>query len=66
MALFEKYDGRRAELIKKMQTMAEFEKSDESVGQIFAVARQILERPGKRRADIRRSSADIGASGQHG
>ena len=46
MALFEKYDGRRAELIKKMQTMAEFEKSDESVGQIFAVARQILERPG--------------------
>jgi hypothetical protein len=45
MALFEKYDGRRAELIKKMQNMAEFEKSDESVGQIFAIAREILQRP---------------------
>lgn len=45
MALFEKYDGRRAELIKKMQTLKEFEKSDESVAQIFAIARSILERP---------------------
>lgn len=46
MALFEKYDGRRAELIKKMQTMAEFEKSDpEGVGKVFAIAREILERP---------------------
>lgn len=46
MSLFEKYDGRRAELIKKMQTLNEFEKSDESVGQIFKIAREILERPG--------------------
>lgn len=45
MALFEKYDGRRAELVKKMQTLSEFEKSDEGVGKIFAIAREILENP---------------------
>jgi len=45
MALFEKYDGRRAELVNKMQTLQEFEKSDEVVGRIFEIARSILEKP---------------------
>lgn len=46
MALFENYEKKRLDLLSKMQTMSDFEKSDpDGVGQIFAIARSILERP---------------------
>ena len=45
MALFERYEQSRKELIKKMQTLAQFEKSDESVGKIFEIAREVLLKP---------------------
>ena len=45
MALFEKYNLKRKALIEKMQTMQEFEKTDKSVGQLFDIARAILEKP---------------------
>lgn len=45
MSLFEKYDGRRKQLIGSMQTLAQFEKSEESLQQVFAIAREILQRP---------------------
>lgn len=45
MSLFEKYDVRRNELIKKMQTMKEFEQGDVNVKNVFDIARAILDRP---------------------
>lgn len=44
---FEKYEARRQDLIKKMQTLKEFEESDNNVKNIVDVARLILMKPNK-------------------
>ena len=47
MSLFEKYDGRRKQLLKQMQTLAEFEKTDETAHLVFEIAREILSYPNR-------------------
>jgi hypothetical protein len=45
MALFEDYEGKRKELLKKIQTFEEFEKADPNVHDILEIARRILTNP---------------------
>jgi hypothetical protein len=45
MALFDQYEDRRGELLKKMQTLEDFEKSDSNVKNILDIARDILMSP---------------------
>lgn len=42
MALFQKYDELREELMKQMESLQQFELSDKAVGFVFQVARDIL------------------------
>lgn len=45
MALFDQYNTRAKELAEKMQTLKEFEKTDESVKNVVDIAREILKNP---------------------
>lgn len=45
MALFEDYEGRRKELLKKMQSFKQFEDADPNVHEILEIARGILTNP---------------------
>jgi hypothetical protein len=46
MAIFTDYNARREKLMKQMQTLKEFEASDELVGFVFEICRQIFSRKG--------------------
>ena len=52
MAIFQDYEKKRIELMGKMQTLQEFEKSDEIVGLVFTVSREMLSNEGKNTQNI--------------
>lgn len=43
---FDSYEAKRNELMRKMQTLKQFEQSDELVNKVFLICRQIFERKG--------------------
>lgn len=43
MGVFQDYDKKRKDLLGQMQTLKEFEQSDEIVGLVFAIARQLVQ-----------------------
>lgn len=42
MGVFQDYNKKRKDLVKQMQTLKEFEQSDEVVGLVFAISRQLV------------------------
>lgn len=46
MALFDNYKKRHGELMKKLQSFEEFEKSDKLIGRVMNIARQVIQQPG--------------------
>lgn len=52
MGVFQDYEKKRIELVGKMQTLKEFEKSDEVVGLVFTISRQMLENSGSRTQNV--------------
>ena len=51
-AVFNEYEKKRVDLMAKMQTLKEFEGSDEIVGLVFNISRQMLEGNGSRNQDM--------------
>lgn len=43
MSVFQDYNKKREKLLEQMQTLQEFEQSDEIVGLVFVIARQLVE-----------------------
>lgn len=52
MSIFQDYQKKRENLMSQMQTLKEFEKSDEIVSLVFTVSREVLDRKANRTQDV--------------